>query len=55
MLAVVDDITELTNPVAKDNHTGLTGQLQVNLDVAMPVNELVNVGVVLYIALGIEH
>ena len=54
MFAVVDDVGELGNPVAEDNHAGLAGKLQVYLDVAMTVDEVVDVGVILYVALGVE-
>ena len=55
MLAIVDHVGEVADPVAQDNHTGFLGELQVDLDVAMAIDEIVDVGVVLYILLGIEY
>ena len=55
VLAIVDDVGEVGDPVAKDYHTGLLGELQVYLDMAMAVDEVVYVGVILDISLGVEH
>ena len=54
MLTVPDHITELGDPVAEDNHTGLFGQLEVYLDMAVAVDEVIHIGVVLDIFLGEE-
>ena len=43
------------NPIAKNNHTGFFCQLKVDLNVAMAVDEVVDIGVVLYIFLGEEY
>ena len=39
MLSVVDNIGELTDPVAKDNDASLLGELLVNLNMAMAIDE----------------
>ena len=39
MLSVVDNIGELTDPVAKDNDASLLGELLVNLNMAMVIDE----------------
>lgn len=55
VLAVPYDVRELADPVAKDYHARLLRQLQVYLDVAVPVDEVVDVRVVLYVTLGEAH
>ena len=55
MLAVPDHVAELGDPVAQDDHAGLLGELQVHLDVAMAVDEIINVGVILYVTLREEY
>ena len=55
VLAVPDDVGEVANPVAENHHAGLLRQLQVHLDVTMAVDEVIDVGVVLYILLREEH
>ena len=54
VLTVKDDIAEVANPVAKNDDTRLMRQLQVDINMAMTVDEIVDVGVVLDVLLGIE-
>ena len=55
MVAVVDDIGELANPVAKDNHPGLFRQLEVYLDMPMAIDKVVDIGVILDVLLCEKH
>ena len=55
VLTVVDDIAEVRDPVAEDNHAGLLRELQVDIDVTVTVDKVVDVRVVLNVALGISH
>ena len=55
VLTIPDDVGELGNPVAQDYHTGLFRQLEVDLDVAVAINEVVDIGVILDVFLGEEH
>ena len=43
VVAVVDDIGELANPIAKDDHPSPFRQLEVNLDMAMAIDEVIHV------------
>ena len=52
MITVVDDITEVTDPVAKDNHPGLFRQLEIYLDMTVAINKIIHIGVVLDVFLG---
>ena len=54
VLAIENDVAEVADPVAEDDDTGLVRQLQVDVDVAMSVDEVVYVGVVLDVLLRIE-
>ena len=54
MLAVENDVAEVADPVAEDDDTGLVRQLQVDVDMAMSVDEIVDVGMILDVLLGIE-
>lgn len=54
VVAVPDGIAELGDPVAEDEDTGLVGELEVDVDVTVAVDEVVDVGVILYVALGVE-
>ena len=54
VLAIPDNVGELRDPVAKHEHTRLFRQLEVDLDVAVTIDEIVDVGVVLDILLGEE-
>ena len=55
VLAVPDDVGEMADPIAKDNHAGLVRQLKVDLDMTVAVDEVVDVGVILYVLLRVEH
>ena len=55
MVAVPDDVGELSNPIAKNDHTCLFGELQIDLDVAVAVNEIVDVRMILDVLLREEH
>ena len=55
VLTVPDDVGEVTDPIAKDNHAGLVRQLKVDLDMTVAVDEVVDVGVILYVLLRVEH
>ena len=55
MIAVVDDIGEMTDPVAKDDHPCLFGQLQIQFDMPMPEDKIVNVWMSFQITLGIKN
>ena len=54
VLAIPDNVGELADPVAKHEHTRLFRQLEVDLDMAVTIDEIVDVGVVLDILLGEE-
>ena len=54
MLAVVDHIAELADPVAKYDDTGFFGQLHIYLNMPMAVDEIVYVGMILNVALRVE-
>lgn len=45
MFSVVDGIGELADPVAENHHTGALGELEVELDVTVAVDEEVYFGV----------
>ena len=47
VVTIINNITEMTYPVAKDNHTGLFRQLKVNLDMTVAIYEIIYVGVLL--------
>ena len=53
VLAVPDDVGEVRDPVAEDDDAGLARQLQVDLDVAVAIDEAVDVGVILDVLLRI--
>ena len=55
MFAVVNDIGEMADPIAQDDDACLLGELQVNLDVAMTIDEIVYVGVILNLFLSVEN
>ena len=55
VVAIPDDVGELSNPIAKDKHSGLFGELEVDLDMTMAKDEIVDVGVILDVFLGEEH
>ena len=55
VLAVEDYIGEVGDPVAQDNHTGFLGELQIDFNMAMTVDEVIHVGVILDIFLGEQH
>ena len=55
MFAIPDDVGEMGDPVAKDNHAGFFRQLEVDLDMAVAIDEIVDVGVILDVLLGEEH
>ena len=55
MVAIEYDISELVNPVAKDNHPCLFRQLKVKLYVTMTVDEAIDIWMSLYILLGEQH
>ena len=55
MVAIEYDISELVNPVAKDNHPCLFRQLKVKFYVTMAVDEAIDVGMSLHILLGEQH
>ena len=55
MFAIVDHVGELTDPIAEDDDARLLGELLVDLDMAMAVDEVVHVGVILDVLLGIEN
>ena len=55
MIAVVDDIGEMTDPVAKDDHPCLFCQLQIQFDMPMPVDEIIDIGVILDVLFRIEY
>ena len=55
MLTIPDDVAEVGYPVAEDNHAGFLCQLEIDLDVAMAVDKVVDIGVILDILLGEEH
>jgi hypothetical protein len=43
MLAIPDNVREVGNPVAQDNHSCLLCELEIDLDVAMAIDEIVDV------------
>ena len=49
MLSVVDDVAEVADPVAQYDGAGLVCELLVDLYVSVPVDEVVDVRVVLYV------
>ena len=55
VLAVEDYIGEVGDPVAQDNHTGFLGELQIDFNMAMTVDEVIHVGVILDIFLGEQY
>lgn len=55
MLAVPDYVGELPNPVADNHHTAFAGEHQVEFDVTVSVDEIVDVGMLLHVFLGVEH
>ena len=55
VFAIPNDVGEMGNPVAEDNHARLFSELEVNLDVTMSVDEIVDVGVVLDVFLSEKH
>ena len=55
VVSVVDDISEVADPVAEDNHPCLFRQLEVEFDMAMAIDEVVDIGMILDIFLRIEH
>ena len=55
VVAVPDDVGELGNPIAKDKHSGLFGELEVDLNMTMAKDEIVDVGVILDVFLGEKH
>ena len=55
MLTVVDGVCELADPVAENHHSGALGELEVELDVTVAVEEKVDVGVAADVVLGVEH
>jgi len=55
VVAIEDGIGEVFYPIAKDKHARLVGELEVELYVAMPEEEIVYVGVRLEVVFGIEH
>ena len=52
---IVDGIGELTDPVAQDHEACVARQLDVELNMAVPKDEVVDIGMLLHILLGIEH
>ena len=55
MVAIVDDIGEVGDPVAEDDHPRLLCQLQIQLDMPMSVDEIVYIGMILDVFFRIEH
>ena len=55
VLAIPDDVGEMGNPVAQNDHTSLLCQLKIDLDVAVAIDEIVDVGMILDVLLGEEH
>ena len=55
MVTVVDNISELINPVAEDDHSCSFGKLKVQLDMAVAIDKIVDIGVILDIFLGVEN
>ncbi len=55
VFTIVYRIGKLANPVAQNHQTGVSRQFDVQFDMAMAEDEVVDVGMVLYILLGIEH
>ena len=55
VFAVVNHVGEVTDPIAEDDNACLLGELQVNLDVAMTIDEIVYVGVILNVFLSVEN
>ena len=55
VLAIPDDVGEMGNPVAQNDHTSLLCQLKINLDVAVAIDEIVDVGMILNVLLGEEY
>lgn len=55
VFTVVDHVGEVANPVAENNHAGLLRQLQINLNMPVTIDEIVNVGVILYVFFRVEH
>lgn len=52
---IEDGIGELADPVAENHQTGMACQFDVELDMAVPEDEVVDVGMVLNIVFGKEH
>ena len=55
VLTVIHNVGELCNPVAKDYHSRLARELEVDLYMTMAIYEIIHIGMGLDIFLGIEH
>lgn len=55
VLTVVDHIGELADPVAQDDDAGFLGELQVDFDMPVTVDEIVYVGMILDVLLRVEY
>lgn len=55
MVAVPDDVGELCNPVTQDQHSRFFSKLEVDLNMAVAINEIVDVGVILDVFLREAH
>ena len=55
MVTIPDHVAEMTDPVTQDDHARLLGELLVNLDMAMAIDEVIDIGVILNVLLRIEH
>ena len=55
MLTVVNGVGELADPVAEDNYSCFLAQLKVELDMSMPIDEEIDIGMLLHIRFGEAH
>ena len=55
MVTVVNNISELIDPVAEDDHSCSFGKLKVQLDMPVAIDKIVDIGVILDIFLGVEN
>ena len=55
VVTIPDNVGELADPIAQDNHSGFLGELEVDLDVAMAIDEIVDVGMILDVLLREKH
>ena len=55
LLAVIDSVCELRNPIAQDDDARLATEGEVKFDVSVPEDEILNFGMLFQILLGKYH